>query len=133
MQVILQLHLRFMEKQASIRLSVTAPFIIRKHVLQRLLLLFKELLQRAQLIANISQLKQCRDIVSYLLLELAALELVALLHAAGIFARVFFVGGRTEAFGAEVFEGDGHLFDEDADGLFEDAEDFEVSVGRAFE
>jgi hypothetical protein len=122
-----------MEKQAPIRLAVATPLTVRKHMLKRLLLLFEQLLQRPKLVANISQLQQRRDIVSYLFLELPALKLVPLLHATGIFPCALFVGRRAKAFGAKILEGDCHLFDQYANGLFEDAEYFEVSVGGALE
>lgn len=133
MQIIPQLRLRFMQKHAPIRLPMPTPLIIAQHMLQALLLLLKQPLQGTQLIANIPQLQQSADIIPNLFLELAALELVPLLHAARVLARVFFVGRGAEPLGAEVFEGDGHLLDEDGDGLLEDPEDLQVAVGGALE
>ncbi len=53
--------------------------------------------------------------------------------AGAVVAQVLAVGHGAEALGAEILEGDGHLLDEHADGLFEDAENLEVAVRGAFE
>jgi len=93
-----------MQKANAVDIPVPTALVVEKHLINGLLLLSEEFLQRQKLVVYITKFKQCRYILLNLSLEFLALFFVVLSDGFSIVVTVVVVRNCLEALRSKIFE-----------------------------